>query len=461
MQVYSVINKIEKKYPIEMIIAESLPVWQFLRNVYANKLHKIYFLEESKNPNWVSNITNTLSNILWEKQNRRQHYPAVLFTDVLEERPINGLISDKLAHNILSILKDQILVVLDPLGERHKSVSEYFHSDFLSIYSFVFSAKFKIKKIKIENSQILDAIERELGLNIPYEKLVNQFFQYAEAFQHWIRQTNPKVIFINCFFSLKHQALIYSAKKHNVITAELQHGIISKAQTAYMPQKKIGNQSFPDYLLSFGELEKSLVSPYFISSEKIIPIGNYYLENILSKNNNPQTEEIISSLRRTFKRVILISSQKLIEHDLILFLLEAAEKLSDTAFILVPRRQQEIFKLKAKPKNLLVKPDINLYQSCQLCDFHSTVFSTFAAESIYMGIPNILINLNNLSEGFFSEFFSSHAGVKFVNKVEGYVETIKTWNPPDRVEIKKMSLDLFAKDNRDKIKLFLDDKINL
>ena len=461
MQVYSVINKIEKKYPIEMIIAESLPAWQFLRNVYANKLHKMYFLEESKNLNRVSNITNTLSNILWEKQNRRQHYPAVLFTDVLEERPINGLISDKLAHNILSILKDQILVVLDPLGERHKSVSEYFHSDFLSIFSFVFSAKFKIKKIKIENSQFLDAIERELGLNIPYEKLVNQFFQYAEAFQHWIRQTNPKVIFINCFFSLKHQALIYSAKKHNVITAELQHGIISKAQTAYMPQKKMGNQSFPDYLLSFGELEKSLVSPYFISSEKIIPIGNYYLENILSKNNNPQTEEIISSLRGTFKRVILISSQKLIEHDLILFLLEASEKLSDTAFILVPRRQQEIFRLKAKPKNLLVKPDINLYQSCQLCDFHSTVFSTFAAESIYMGIPNILINLNNLSEGFFSEFFSSHAGVKFVNKVEEYVETIKTWNPPDRVEIKKMSLDLFAKDNRDKIKLFLKDKINL
>jgi len=461
MQVYSVINKIEKKYPIEMIIAESLPAWQFLRNVYANKLHKMYFLEESKNPNRVSNITNTLSNILWEKQNRRQHYPAVLFTDVLEERPINGLISDKLAHNILSILKDQILVVLDPLGERHKSVSEYFHSDFLSIFSFVFSAKFKIKKIKIENSQFLDAIERELGLNIPYEKLVNQFFQYAEAFQHWIRQTNPKVIFINCFFSLKHQALIYSAKKHNVITAELQHGIISKAQTAYMPQKKMGNQSFPDYLLSFGELEKSLVSPYFVSNEKIIPIGNYYLENLLSENNNPHPEKIISSLRRTFKRVILISSQKLIEHDLILFLLEASEKLSDTAFILVPRRQQEIFRLKAKPKNLLVKPDINLYQSCQLCDFHSTVFSTFAAESIYMGIPNILINLNNLSDAYFSEIFSSHAGVRFVNNVERYVETIKTWNPPDKVEIKKMSLHLFEKYNLDKMKLFLKDKINL
>ena len=461
MQVYSVINKVEKKYPIEMIIAESLPVWQFLRNVYADKLHKMYFSKDSKSPNRISNITNTLSNVLWEKKNRSQHYPAVLFTDVLEERPIHGLISDKLAHNILPILKEEILVVLDPLGERHKSVSEYFHSEFLSIYSFVFSAKFKMKKIKIENSQILDEIEREISLNIPYEKLVNQFFQYAAVFQHWIRKTNPKVIFINCFFSLKHQALIYSAKKNNIITAELQHGIISKAQTAYMPQKKMGNHSFPDYLLSFGELEKSLVSPYFISSEKIIPIGNYYLENILSKNNNPHPEKMISSLRRTFKRVILISSQKLIEHDLILFLLEAAEKLSDTVFILVPRRQQDFFKLKAIPENLLVKPDINLYQSCQLCDFHSTVFSTFAAESIYMGVPNIFINLNNLSDAYFSEIFSNHAGVRFVNNVERYVETIKTWNPPDKVEIKKMSLHLYAKYNLDKIKLFLNDKINL
>ena len=133
----------------------------------------------------------------------------------------------------------------------------------------------------------------------------------------------------------------------------------------------------------------------------------------------------------------------------------------DAAFILVPRRQQAIIKLNTKLGNILVRPNINLYQICQFCDFHSTVFSTFAAESIYMGVPNILINLNNLSDSYYSEIFFSHTGVKFVNKVEGYVETIKTWNPPDRVEIKKMSLDLFAKDNRDKIKLFLEDKINL
>ena len=141
--------------------------------------------------------------------------------------------------------------------------------------------------------------------------------------------------------------------------------------------------------------------------------------------------------------------------------MEVAEELSDTVFILVPRRGQDFIKLNAMPENLLVKPNINLYQSCQFCDFHSTVFSTFAAESIYMGVPNIFINLNNLSDAYFHEIFSNHKGVRFVNNVQRYVETIKTWNPPDRGEIKKISFHLFAKNNLDKIKLFLNNKINL
>lgn len=245
MQTYYVINKVEKKFPVETIVAENLPIWQFLRNIYADKLNENHYSERNRRLKNFPKITNKLSNIFWEKQNKKQHYPVVLFTDVLEERSINGLLSDKLAHNLLAILKNRILVVLDPLGERHKLVSDYFHSEFLSIYSFVLPAKFKNKQIRIENNQILNTIEKEIGLKIPYQKIVNQFFQYAEVFQYWIQKTKPKVIFINCFFSLKHQALIYSAKKNNVITAELQHGIISKAQTAYTPQKKNGERFLP------------------------------------------------------------------------------------------------------------------------------------------------------------------------------------------------------------------------
>ena len=36
------LNKIESKYPVETIIAEGLPVWEFLRNIYSDKLLKTY-----------------------------------------------------------------------------------------------------------------------------------------------------------------------------------------------------------------------------------------------------------------------------------------------------------------------------------------------------------------------------------------------------------------------------------
>ena len=32
------LNKIERKYSVETIIAEGLPVWEFLRNIYSDKL---------------------------------------------------------------------------------------------------------------------------------------------------------------------------------------------------------------------------------------------------------------------------------------------------------------------------------------------------------------------------------------------------------------------------------------
>ena len=94
MQTYSVINKVEKQFPVETIVAENIPIWQFLRNIYADKQNENHFSERNRIPKSFPRITNKLSNIFWEKQNKKQHYPAVLFTDVLEERSINGLISD-------------------------------------------------------------------------------------------------------------------------------------------------------------------------------------------------------------------------------------------------------------------------------------------------------------------------------------------------------------------------------
>ena len=462
MQTSLIINEIEKKYPVDKIIANGVPVWQFLRNIYADELNKIQFHQVAiKGKRGFGYLINIFSNYFWGITNMKKHFPVVLFTDTLEDRWVNGLITDKLAHNLLIKMADKILVVLDPINNKHNPISDYHHPNYLSIYNFVLPSKFRWKKIRFQNLQILKKIEIEIGVHIPYQERIKQFFHFVEVFQIWIIKTAPKIIFVNCYFSLRHQALIYAAKQNKVITAEFQHGIISKAQTAYSIGKNIGNHTFPDYLLSFGEMEKKQVSKNIISCNNIIPIGNYYLEYNIRENMNRSPKQLLSTLRKQYDKLILVSSQDLIENDLLEFLSLAAIELPNTVFIFVPRRGKRTSKWMPSIENILILPDIDIYQYCSFCDFHSTVFSTFASESVFMGIPNILININGLSKSYYSEIFSDISVVKFADDVKSYVKIISEWHPPKTEEVKTMVKQLFTSNHQRHLADFIEKEVKV
>ena len=94
----SIIDKVESKYPVETIIARGVPVWEFLRNIYSDKLFKeqCHYMEEKGGIN-PKQISNALYNYFWMRQNRNKNFHVVLFTDALEERIVEGLIKDKIA----------------------------------------------------------------------------------------------------------------------------------------------------------------------------------------------------------------------------------------------------------------------------------------------------------------------------------------------------------------------------
>ena len=462
MQTNLMIKEIENKYPVEDITASGIPVWQFLRNMYAYELEQKHCpYSDLKKIRGVNYVKNALINYYWGKHNLVKHFSAVLFTDILEERIVNGKKIDKLAHNLITKMADEILIVLDPVGKKHTSTTDYFHSHYMSIYNFILPTKLKWTKYKINNFHVLIEIEKELDLQLRYHAKVNHFFHYLEIFKKWIQKTQPKIIFINCYFNLKHQALICAAKQNKIITVELQHGIISEAQIAYIIEKDIGRHTFPDYLLSFGEVEKKYVSENFLSQDKIIPIGNYYLEQMKDKNANQETHEFASSLRKKYNKIVLVSSQTLIETPLIEFMSLVARELPHTVFIFVPRRGKKISSIAPDLDNLLIQPDIDIYQFAPFCNYHSTVFSTFASESLFMGIPNIFININGLSASYFLDMFSGNPAVKFSNNVKSYVKIINEWNPPENSYVMKMSKELFVDSNNDVIKNLIDKTIQL
>ena len=81
MQTNLMIKEIENKYPVEDITASGIPVWQFLRNMYAYELDQKHCpYSDLKKIRGVNYVKNALINYYWGKHNLVKHFSAVLFT---------------------------------------------------------------------------------------------------------------------------------------------------------------------------------------------------------------------------------------------------------------------------------------------------------------------------------------------------------------------------------------------
>jgi len=449
-----IIRDIEENFAVETIIANGIPVWQFLRNIYSDALEKKQY--PSKKTKWTKNI-NGISNYFWQWGNRKKQFSAVLFTDAMEERIVDGEITDKIAHNLLNFFGENILVVTNFLGKKHREISEYAHQYYLSTQAFTIPAKLTNKRIKIENTHILKEINQFCQTSVDFQKFVNSFFSLTRVFRKQFVQISPKIIFVNCYFTIVHQAVIYAAKKQDIKTVEFQHGVISQNQSPYFPVKPLGNETCPTFLLSFGESEKDRISPLFIQKENVFSVGNFYLERIKNQTANEKTKKYFNDLRQKYAKTITVSSQNIIENQLFTFIQNVAEILPNVCFVFVPRQYGNFSIPQNSLQNIIINPKVDLYWNARFSDFHATVFSSFASESLFLGTPNILIDIEGLAKSYFSDIFAENLSVKFVQTPEEFASEIRNWQPPPKSKTEKSSEYLFAKNNEKSILRFLEE----
>lgn len=91
-----------------------------------------------------------------------------------------------------------------------------------------------------------------------------------------LKKINPKLVNIICSYGKEN--IIDAAKTLNIPIVELQHGFISANHFGYsFPGPQRTKRSFPDYLLTFGDIWNS-VADFPISADKVISVGYPYLE---------------------------------------------------------------------------------------------------------------------------------------------------------------------------------------
>ena len=239
----------------------------------------------------------------------------------------------------------------------------------------------------------MDFIKREL-----YANEIQWFFIYHTIFDQWLEKIKPKVVFINCGYSLFHQSLIYTCNIKNIKTVELQHGLISDGHIQYSPSENIGKETFPQYLLTFCEYHSRFVNSNFIDSANIYPIGHYYREQKI-KRKNLACEKMVLDLRKKYKKIVLVSSQNIIEKELINAVNKIAKKRPEHFFIFKSRNGSGI---NFNSANIVVNHQYTIYDIMPFIDVNLSCFSTNILETLSSQAIAILMDFNNLASAYFN-----------------------------------------------------------
>lgn len=287
---------------------DDILMWPFIRYIlYRTLLFKdndiFNSYKSGKHYNFYDNLSyikNTIVNSPYKK--KLEKYDILMFcsgiTNVKRGNNYFNRISDYFALSY----KDETLLIEDSVDRKYRS-PRYFpnicYHDFIFLIAYIQSKFIKINEkdiLTIENllkylkqrlsnklkKSDLDAIKNSLTyiskkLKI-YHRLYNKLFD----------KFNPKIIFLEDASYGARSYILKWAKERGVLTAELQHGCISKNHPAYNYSDIILNSDIyikylPDYFLTYGKYWNEQIN---IPVKKIV-IGNpNYLENIKKLNFN-------------------------------------------------------------------------------------------------------------------------------------------------------------------------------
>lgn len=448
------IKEVETTYDVSSITVNGTQVWPFLRIVYYSKYGECYkFNKANQNKNTLKKLKR-IKNVFYGLENLLKKYNYLVFSDTSERKLMNGKYIDKIAEFLISKLGEkEVLLIENPVNGSHFkrreiSTKNIISLDFFRIFCYLPLLR---SKMVVNNEVILKEINKKYKLNINYRMLISKFLCYKNLFKVLYIIYKPKAIFINCFYSLIHQAAIYSAKKIGIKTIELQHGIINKQHPAYNIFTKLDQSFFPDYLFAFGDYVKTQQN--YINPENVIPIGSMYIDYI--KNEYKPSEETIKlfkAFRKKYKKIVAISSQRILEDKLINFLKKAALLNKDILYIFVPRDVSKDYSYVNFSENIVILRHLDVYQIIKEADFHSTMWSTCALEAPVLGVPNILINIGGFAKKYYSDLLINQNVTRFVDTEREFVDTVINWCVKGKEEIINLHQGFYKQDHRESLR---------
>ena len=428
------LKEIESKYRVDQICYDGIQLWPIFRVYIGSQLH----FDADRSVRLNKDIAlRGFSNLFRGFKNLFRSFDYLSFTSSDQRKEIDSFMFER--ADFVDAQYGKMLSVETPSPahfrrERYKSSM----TSHMLLYAIEFGLiKFmRLNSSKFTGMKVLNNILEDYNVSIDPTYLTKRFKAQFKVMRGLNRIWKVNRVFMTTPYTK--YGYVYYFKNEDIPVIEFQHGVISAAHNAYNVYAQVEKNFYPDYLLTFGELEhKVFESSFYIQPKHCFAVGSFYIDYI----SNLKEKNIVKQRYPDYQNYVAIVLQDMYESELFEFMQNVFDECEQSLFILIPRQKKENYYRKHFdiPENTVFFSKLNTYQIIKMCDVHTTINSTTAIEAPSLGTPNILINNTGLAVQYYGSVLVNEEVNKFANTPEDYIKLLR--------EFKKIPIDKAKKSN--------------
>lgn len=280
-----------------------------------------------------------------------------------------------------------------------------------------------IKIGRINNEALIESIKNDFNVNVEHRQQFKRFVAQYKVYSNLLKRKKPKQVFvINSYVNM---AFVKAANDLNIPTTEIQHGVITEAHYAYNIAQPLDATYYPSNLLTLGSVEKNVFhsNNNFIDQMRVYPIGSFSIDYI---NSTFKPNRKLEELLKDYNYSVAVTSQDAFEEKIISFISTTAKLNPDVAFVFIPRSGKASDYPQFKNiDNIVFANGLNTYEIIKHCSFHTTITSTCAIESISLGVPNVLMNIEGKAKSYYGDNYNEEKFTWYVTNPDEFGELLR------------------------------------
>jgi len=256
-----------------------------------------------------------------------------------------------------------------------------------------------------------------------------------------LTRIKPRAVLIRCGYGRFPMALSQACRELQIPAIELQHGLITSYLPAYRRSTPTTNKDcIPDYLLAQGEIYAEMVrNGNLFDKDKVLSTGYPYLQQILQEKKQDSHLKESSS---PFPNTILFTSQWIVAKEIQDFIIRVADHLEqhhiNVGILFKPHPYDTTTYTNLQNKHIiLIDKYEDIFQLFTIADIHATVYSTSGLEAMAFSIPNIFVDLYDITPKTETPYLV-HSPAEFIESVTAILAHYQ-----DAVAETKATADLF------------------